>query len=96
MSKAGVGLQSAVGTAIPNPEKCVALRFLVDRILMSSRSIPHASSHSTQQTLSTSPATPISPVRESALSMNKTGEDEQPFLPAESAAPTPVATSTQE
>jgi len=76
MSKAGVGLQSAVGTAIPNPEN-----------------IPHASSHSNQQTLSTSPATPISPVRESALSMNKTGEDEQPFLPAES---TPVATSTQE
>jgi hypothetical protein len=27
MSKAGVGLQSAVGTAIPNPEKCVALLF---------------------------------------------------------------------
>jgi hypothetical protein len=26
MSKAGVGSQNAVGTAIPNPEKCVALR----------------------------------------------------------------------
>ncbi|KAI0284018.1 camp-regulated phosphoprotein/endosulfine conserved region-domain-containing protein [Russula aff. rugulosa BPL654] len=80
MSKAGVGLQSAVGTAIPNPEN-----------------IPHASSHSTQQTLSTSPAnnTPISPVRESALSMSN-DEDEQPFPPAESAAPAPVANSTQE
>jgi hypothetical protein len=27
MSKAGVGSQNAVGTAIPNPEKYVALRF---------------------------------------------------------------------
>ncbi len=26
LSKAGVGSQNAVGTAIPNPEKCVASR----------------------------------------------------------------------
>jgi len=78
LSKAGVGSQNNVGTAIPNPEN-----------------IPHASSHSTQQTLSTSPAnTATSPVRESVLSKGETSlpdEHEQPFPPAESVAPAPVA-----
>jgi hypothetical protein len=82
LSKAGVGSQNAVGTAIPNPEN-----------------IPHASSHSTQQSLSTSPAnTATSPVRESVLSQGETtlpDDREQPFPPAESVAPAPVATSAQ-
>lgn len=73
--------------------------FFVDPILISSHSIPHASSHSTQQSISTSPAnTATSPVRESVLSKGETtlpDEHEQPFPPAESVASAPVATSVQ-
>jgi len=85
LSKAGVGPQNAVGTAIPNPEN-----------------IPHASSHSTHQSLSTSPAnTATSPVRESSLAQSETtlaDVSEKPFPPAppESVAPAPVAASAQE
>jgi len=82
LSKAGVGPQNAVGTAIPNPEN-----------------IPHASSHTTHQTLSTSPAnSATSPVRESSLSQNEMlfpDNREEPFHPSESAAPAPVTTSAQ-
>ncbi len=72
----------------------------MDPILILSRSIPHASSHATQQSLSTSPAnTATSPVRESVLSKGETtlpDEHEQPFPPpAELVAPAPVATSAQ-
>jgi hypothetical protein len=71
----------------------------VDLILISARSIPHASSHATHQLLSTSPAnSATSPVRESVLAQNETmlPEDrEQPFPPAESVASAPVAASVQ-
>ena len=100
LSKAGVGPQNAVGTAIPNPEKYVASPFPRGSDLMSDRSIPHASSHTTHQTLSTSPAnSATSPVRESSLAQNEMmfpDDREEPFHPSESAAPAPVATSAQE
>ena len=101
LSKAGVGPQNAVGTAIPNPEKYVASPFPRGSDLMSDRSIPHASSHATHQTLSTSPAnSATSPVRESSLAQNETlfpvpDDRDEPFHPSESAAPAPVATSVQ-
>jgi hypothetical protein len=71
---------------------------------MSNRSIPHASSHTTHQLLSTSPAnSATSPVRESALAQSETtlpDDSEKPFppYPAESVAPTPapVAAAAQE
>lgn len=102
LSKAGVGPQNAVGTAIPNPEKYVASPFPRGSDLMVDRSIPHASSHATHQLLSTSPVnSATSPVRESALSQNETSlpdDREEPFHPSasESVAPAPVATSAQQ
>jgi hypothetical protein len=100
LSKAGVGPQNAVGTAIPNPEKYVASPFPRGFDLMSDRSIPHASSHAAHQLLSTSPAnSATSPVRESALAETSLPDDrEEPFHPSasESVAPAPVATSAQQ
>ena len=102
MSKAGVGPQNAVGTAIPNPEKYVASLFPRGSDLMcrvSGRSIPHASSHSTHQLLSTSPAnSATSPVRESSLAQNEMmfPPDDREVPSSESAAPAPVATSGTE
>ncbi len=99
LSKAGVGPQNAVGTTIPNPEKCVPMFFPRRSGLMSSRSIPHASPHGTYQLLSTSPANSASsPVRESVLAQSETtppDDSEQPFPPAELVAPAPVTTSVQ-
>jgi hypothetical protein len=83
LSKAGVGPQNAVGTAIPNPENIP-------------HASSHVSTH---QLLSTSPAnSATSPVRESSLAQNETlfpDDREEPFHSSESAAPAPVATSAQ-
>jgi len=82
LSKAGVGPQNAVGTAIPNPEN-----------------IPHASSHSTHQSLSQSPAnTATSPVRESALAQSETtlpDDCDKPFPPAPAESVVPAASAQE-
>ncbi|KAI0269867.1 camp-regulated phosphoprotein/endosulfine conserved region-domain-containing protein [Gloeopeniophorella convolvens] len=83
LSKAGVGPQNAVGTAIPNPENIPHA----------------SSPHGPHQGLSASPANPAtSPVRESALSHNDSLPDdrEEAFSPVDPVAPAPVAASAQE
>jgi hypothetical protein len=99
LSKAGVGSQNAVGTAIPNPEKYITAPFPRVADLTSGHSIPHASPHATHQILSCSPVNSTSsPVRESALSQSETSlpdDREQPFPPAESTTPSTVDRNEQ-
>jgi hypothetical protein len=83
LSKAGVGPQNAVGTAIPNPENIP-------------HASSHAA-HQLLSTSPANSAT--SPVRESALAETSLPDDrEEPFHPSasESVAPAPVATSAQQ
>ncbi|KAF8478192.1 camp-regulated phosphoprotein/endosulfine conserved region-domain-containing protein [Russula ochroleuca] len=83
LSKAGVGPQNAVGTAIPNPENIP-------------HASSHAT-HQLLSTSPANSAT--SPVRESVLSQSETSlpdDREQPFPPTESVAPAPVTASAQE
>jgi len=83
LSKAGVGPQNAVGTAIPNPENIPHASSHATHQLLSSSPANSATS----------------PVRESALAQSETSppdDREQPFPPAESVALAPVATSSQE
>ncbi|KAH8998545.1 camp-regulated phosphoprotein/endosulfine conserved region-domain-containing protein [Lactarius akahatsu] len=82
LSKAGVGPQNAVGTAIPNPENIPHASSHATHQLLSTSPVNSATS----------------PVRESALALNETSlpdDREEPFHPSESAAPAPVATSAQ-
>jgi len=88
LSKAGVGPQNAVGTAIPNPENIP-------------HASSHAT-HQLLSTSPANSAT--SPVRESSLGQNETSlfpvpdDREEPFPPSasESVAPAPVVTSAQQ
>ncbi|KAF8208751.1 camp-regulated phosphoprotein/endosulfine conserved region-domain-containing protein [Mycena galopus ATCC 62051] len=74
LSKAGVEPQNTVGTAIPNPEKCVVCAnsipfFLLNVSCIIRSSIPHASSPANGHApLSISPTNPTSPMnKESGL-----------------------------
>ncbi|KAF8270817.1 camp-regulated phosphoprotein/endosulfine conserved region-domain-containing protein [Lactarius quietus] len=81
LSKAGVGPQNAVGTAIPNPENIP-------------HASSHAT-HQLLSTSPANSAT--SPVRESSLAQNEMlFPDDREGHPSEPAAPAPVATSAQE
>ncbi|KAH9969632.1 Endosulfine-domain-containing protein [Russula dissimulans] len=84
LSKAGVGPQNAVGTAIPNPENIPHASSHNTHQLLSTS--PAAN-------------TATSPVRESVLAQSETfpddHEQQQQFKPAESVTPPPVAASVQ-
>jgi hypothetical protein len=70
LSKAGVEPQNTVGTAIPNPEKCVdTIDYeCISLVYLFHHSIPHASSPANGHGLSISPTHPTSPVnKESGL-----------------------------
>jgi len=82
LSKAGVGSQNAVGTAIPNPENIPHASLHTNHQLLSTSPANSATS----------------PVRESALSQSETtppDEPEQPFIPGDSVITHPVAASVQ-
>jgi len=83
LSKAGVGPQNAVGTAIPNPENIP-------------HASSHNTHQNLSTSPASNTAT--SPVRESGLAQSETLPDdpEQQFKPAESITPAPVAASAQE
>ncbi|KAI9512471.1 Endosulfine-domain-containing protein [Russula earlei] len=83
LSKAGVGSQNAVGTAIPNPENIPHASSHATHQIISTSPANTASS----------------PVRESVLAQSETlslDDHEQPFPPAaETVVPAPVSTSAQ-
>ncbi|KAI0250779.1 Endosulfine-domain-containing protein [Lactifluus subvellereus] len=81
MSKAGVGSQNAVGTAIPNPENIPHASSHATQLLSSSPA-NSATSPVRESALAQSETSPPD-------------DREQPFPPAESVAPAPVTTSSQ-
>ncbi|KAH9980231.1 camp-regulated phosphoprotein/endosulfine conserved region-domain-containing protein [Lactifluus volemus] len=80
LSKAGVGPQNAVGTAIPNPENIP-------------HASPHPTH---QLVSSSPVNSTTSPVRESALAQSETSvDDREQHFPAVESTSAPVATSAQ-